>query len=350
LVLPFRTPVTRTPSNLAVWGYDTNRAITDMPKYGAFLSIAPGGATQLLALRENGRPVLWGGVGAAQPATGTDPAHDIIPPLTEHQTDLYHHIALGITCAAAIRNDDQWIDTWGKFPGGADSSVPPEHRGRKFVAVAVGGGQIVAITTGDTLVEWGPTSSTPPNPPNTRFRQIRSRSDYNVAIDAQGNLYGWGGGLFVPPTPLRQPNPLEIGSWPWTYDWEQRHWYRPGSFGMVALGLPVVKNGPAHVLALFKDIDDVRNTGPLHGTLAYWGDDQFGQSSKAPFGVRFWSVAAGKGFSIGLDLQYNLRHWGDAGMPLAVGAPGPLAILPNGPFEGIGAGANQASAWRPNTW
>ena len=312
------------PGQVVVWGNNDHRQVSGRPRGHGFTRIAPGGATQGLALGSDGIPVLWGG--------HLPPQTPIVPPLNLPTGETYIEIALGASFAAGIRASDGGIDTWG---GGfaatpfTKADLPPMSPTVKFIALTVGGGHGVAITEDRTLVQWGGTASgTPPNPEGRTFFEVRARSSYSIARDDIGQLYGWGSGLFAPPGPKVLLDP------PWEFiDADGGYWLHPGPFSAIAAGV-------RHVLALNADDDSVSG----------WGSDGDGESSGAPTGVKFSAVAAGRNFSIGLDRDAKLHHWGYRLQVTTVssGTPrrGLLEAVPEGHFSAISAATMHATALR----
>ena len=170
-----------TPGEVVVWGDDTYQQITKRPS-GGFLKIAPGGATQGLALGVDGIPVLWGGVGAG---TLTMP---IVPALTLKPGAIYTDIAIAPSFAAGIRGPNGRIDTWGRFANLTPCGLPTRFRYKSFRALTVGGGFGLAITNSDqTLVQWGAGPGTPPQREGLKFVEVRARNDYCLALSDTGD-------------------------------------------------------------------------------------------------------------------------------------------------------------------
>ena len=162
------------PGQVVVWGNNGNHQVSTRPRGKGFTRIAPGGATQGLALGSDGIPVLWGGY--------LPPNLPIVPPLDLPPGETYVEIALGASFAAGIRASDGGIDTWGGvFAGGPPPYQPADFKPKspsvKFIALTAGGGHGVAITEDGVLEQWGgPSSGTPPKPPGRTFVEVRARS------------------------------------------------------------------------------------------------------------------------------------------------------------------------------
>ncbi len=313
------------PGQVVVWGNNDHLQVSSRPRGHGFTRIAPGGATQGLALRSDGIPVLWGGY--------LPPMTPIVPPLNLPPGETYIEIALGASFAAGIRASDGGIDTWGGGFAAAPytkADLPPMSPQVKFIALTVGGGHGVAITEDRTLVQWGgPASGTPPKPAGRTFFEVRARSSRSIALDDMGQLYGWGSGLFAPDS--------KVLAKPWTFvepvGGGYGYWLHPGPFSAIAAGTH-------HVLALNQGDDSVSG----------WGSDEDGESTGAPEGVKFSAIAAGKNFSIGLDRDAKLHHWGYSMQmtTVASGTPkrGLLQSVPQGHFSAISAATMHATALR----
>jgi hypothetical protein len=355
--VPSPSPVLVLPAILGevvVWGDDANHQISERPKVAGFSRVAPGGATQGLVLGAGGVPVLWGGFGLGTPSM------PIVPPFTLTAGEKYVDIAIGVSFAAAIRRSDAWIETSGVFANAPhdDAALPNKFKGTRFIAVTVGGGHGVGIVEDDgTLLQWGAGEGTEPKPKDVKFPrpqyikfvQVRARSDYNVALDEHGNLYAWGGDhLFRPDVLSASPHPLAGTGWRFVSTQPsgsaaghipvqlvpKGYWYHKGPFEAIAAGaIPKTSaNALPHVLALTPD-----------GTVMGWPTSA--AATVAPADVKFSAIAAGRGFSVGLDLAGEPHHWGEPGA-IAANGMGVLENVPKGPFVSIGAGTRHATAVR----
>jgi hypothetical protein len=340
------SPILKLPAiegEVVVWGDDTAHQITGAPKTGVFTKVAPGGATQILAIDANGRPELWGGFGVGSPAM------PIVPALTSIAGEKYVDVAIGVSFAAAIRMSDGWIQTWGPLavPAGVnnDSTLPKSLAGKTFTAVTVGGAFGVGIDGQGALHQWGVGEDTQPQPRGIKFVEVRARNDYCVARDSLHNLFAWGTDpLFRPPTPegsvpvTREAHPLTGTDWEFVSSGQ--YWFHKGPFMAIAAGSLQKTLAPhpfPHVLALKPD-----------GSVVGWGANTYGAITNVPAGVKFSAIAAGNAYSVGLDRAGMLHHWGFPGASLSLGGPGILADVPIGPFVSIGAGTRQAVAIRPS--
>jgi alpha-tubulin suppressor-like RCC1 family protein len=339
---------------VVVWGDDANNQITDRPRVAGFSKVAQGGATQGLVLGAAGVPVLWGGAGLGTPSM------PIVPALTLTAGEKYEDIPIGVSFAAAIRRSDAWIETSGRFANTPHEDAAEQlkkFKGTRFIAVTVGGGHGVGIVEQDgTLLQWGAGEGTEPRPKDVKFPkpqyikfvQVRARSDYNLALDEHGNLYAWGGDHLFRPDSLSPSHPLAGTKWRFVSTQPsgsgaghipvhlvpKGYWYHKGPFEAIAAGaIPKTPANPLpHVLALRPD-----------GSVIGWPTSA--AAAVAPADVTFSAIAAGRGFSIGLDRTGELHHWGEPGA-IAANGKGVLENVPKGPFVSIGAGTRHATAVR----
>jgi len=169
-----------TPGEVVVWGDDTYQQITKRPS-GGFLKIAPGGATQGLALGVDGIPVLWGGVGAG---TLTMP---IVPALTLKPGAIYTDIAIAPSFAAGIRGPNGRIDTGEVCEPDAvrpADKIPLQvvqgpHCGRRFWS------RDHQFRPNPCAMGAGP--GTPPKREGLKFVEVRARNDYCLALSDTGD-------------------------------------------------------------------------------------------------------------------------------------------------------------------
>lgn len=351
-----KSPVLILPAILGevvVWGDDTNHQITSRPPGAGFTRVAPGGGAQGLALGPKGKLKVWGGFGLGTPTM------PIVPdPLTFPAGETYVDMAIGVSFAAAIRASNHWIDTSGVFaaPLNAVPALPAKYAGMRFIAVTVGGSHGLAIVEDEgTLLQWGAGEGTEPKPRHgkspkyIKFVEVRARNDYSIALDELGDLYGWGGqSLFRPDVISAGPHPLAGTGWQFVSTdappakgtvpatlVPNGYWFHKGPFTAIAAGGTPKTTPPSlpHVLAL-------EPNGSVVGWLAT------SPAVIAPTGIQFSAIAAGQGFSIGLDREGMLHHWGQPGA-IAANGKGVLENVPVGPFVSIGAGTRHASAVRP---
>ena len=307
---------------------------TVAPPGQKFEKLAPGGASQALALDTDQRLTLWG-----PPAPGGPPIPDPVYAATDKFTD----VAISVTYAMAIRTDGILFH-WGTFADPKRTSPTPPRRRmgtlgsvleseQVFSAIATGGAFCVGISE-SRLVQWGP--GMPTAPPDGHFLALSARNDYCLALREDLAIVGWGSRLF-PTGPTFDAAAYLPG---WTYD-DHEHWVHPGPFTAIAAGLtPRSESGALllpHVLALHLD-----------GHVLGWGDNTHGQLIAPP--VPFTAIAAGRNYSLGLDRAGKIYHWGFAGVPAPSTTIPPastgqqLSDVPSGLFKSISAGSTHASA------
>ncbi len=255
------------PGQVVVWGNNDHHQVSKRPRGKGFTRIAPGGATQGLALGSDGIPVLWGGY--------LPPNLPIVPPLDLPPGETYVEIALGASFAAGIRASDGGIDTWGGvFAGGPPPYQPADFKPMspsvKFIALTAGGGHGVAITEDGVLEQWAGRHQAHRRNRREDVRRVRARSSLSIARDDRGQLYGWGSGLFAPGSPALVADPL----WQFVEIGGIGH---PGPFFAIAASA-------RHVLALNLGDDSVSG----------WGSNSDGECTDAPKGVAFMALVRGE--------------------------------------------------------
>jgi len=180
------------------------------------------------------------------------------------------------------------------------------------------------------LHTWGAIPSPPKS--SERFIVVRARNDYAIALDAGGRLFGWGGALF--------DNPIHVATY--LSGWLKNpagYLYVDGPFTDIAAGSLQKDLGTAFQVPHFLAVDD---RGQVHG----WGPNRYGENAPSFPGL-FTKVAAGYGFSLGIDYGGQLHHWGSHGVPLALGG-GVYRVdkCPVGQFTSVSAGSHHATAVR----
>ena len=269
--------------------------------------------------------------------------------------ETYKDLAIGPSFAAAIRVRDGGIDTWGQFAGGTrrNPALPAKFLHLRFMALTVGGGHGVAITDPDQrLVQWGAGEGGEPKPRGVRFIEVRARNSYSLALTEKGSLYGWGGDELFHPLNISgtsasrdlvlAPVTHPLFRTGWHFKPAKGYWFHKGPFTAIAAGgvQKALANPLPHVLALRPD-----------GKVVGWGADTRHERTNTP-DIPLIAIAAGLGFSIGLDTSRMLHHWGDPGpmvgrkTGLIEPAPGELESVPQGPFASIGAATTHATAVR----
>jgi len=119
-------------------------------------------------------------------------------------------------------------------------------------------------------------------PPGRPFKAVDARLLYSIALHDNGTLYGWGHGA-------QGTNVLE--GWTPTRS-DPDVYFVPGrTFAAIAAG-------NTHVLAILPN-----------SAVTGWGNDS-GGALQAPARVRFRSISAGWGFSVGFAQDGTLWGWG----------------------------------------
>ncbi len=272
-------------NTLKVWGDDTSGQISGAP--GGDLKAVAGGSINGLALRQDKTPVLWGS-GPIGP--------QLIPAALA--AEKFHAAAIGRDDAVLIRQDG----TLAPFSRDPLSPVSTSVPAGSYRAATVAAVHAVAIANDKTLRAWGSDSYQYPNgplvtgllnaPQGGSFTEVDASVLYSLALHQDGTLYGWGHGA-------RGTNVLH--GWTPTPD-DPNIFYRPGeTFTAIAAG-------NVHALAIRPD-----------KTVTGWGYGEQG-ALDAPANVEFKAMAAGWGFSIGLETNGTLWGWGTP-----VKSPLPLA-------------------------
>jgi len=274
---------------LVVWGTDSSKQVSSAPD-GDFRSVM-GGATQGIALRTDGTPVIWGGEGDPVPLPATS--------ALENET-FRRRFGMGRSQAILIRTDGT-LAAWN--PNHLLSQNIPVGRFRNVACANV---HAVAIAEEDgSLHAWGLNGFGGVdfdllNAPAGAFKEVAARVFYTVAIREDGTLMGWG----TPPAAM-------FATWARTPE-DPRNFYIEGR------KYKAIAAGNTHALA-------VRTNGAVDG----WGVGS-GGALDAPAHVRFKAVGAGVGYSVGLATDGMLWGWG---------APGPTPLpLPPGTWTFESAG------------
>lgn len=310
---------------VVAWGDDYNGQVTGVPTGTDFVDLLPGGAFQSVAIRRDRTLELWGAKQITDPSRRV--SNISLPGVR------FVDAAIGVTHMVAIREDDRTLVAAGTYPGGIACTPPVSTR--PFVAVAAAGAHDIAIDDDGKLYPWGPAPVAAAAVPAGEFRRVRARNDYILALDKDGRLFGWGG-VF--------DKTLDPQLWDgWQSD-NLGHWFIDGPFMDMDAGIvqDFVHNGATmkmpHVLALYRDSK----------TVAGWGANNFGEAN-AP-GGEFQAIAAGKGYSLGLDKNGFLQEWGSPLRPAATTVNNsdkpPRHWKPSGRFIAISAAGDHAVAVR----
>jgi hypothetical protein len=329
---------------IVVWGDDSAKQITDAPPGDDFWKVAPGGARQVLAIRNDGSLALWG-----VPYIKHDGLlSTIVPPPPAGR---FSDAALALECAIAIRESDATVEVWGQFLGGGSVNPPAHLKSLPVSGAAAGSDHCVVIGRDDgKLHKWNSTGEVPaPALPDVKFTQVRSRGTYTIARTDTGRLYGWGANFLYGYYPDYLPHWKDERS----ADGKEIFHYLDGDYADVAAGniqkIESVVSGVSYTQQIPHFLAR-RNDGTVRG----WGLNAHGELV-TPAGVHFAAIAAGDGFSVGIDTIGRIHHWGDPGAPV-ISDPGAitspptphfhfaLADKPTGQFSSIGAGSRHAAA------
>jgi hypothetical protein len=319
------------PGAIVGWGDDSQKQITGAPPGNGFGQIVAGGANQTMAIQKDGQLALGtGSVGVPLVPSGFRAIAGGISP--------YH--------AVAVLNDGSIVYTQPAPP------LLPFVTPLGLIArtgdpsISVGGPFCVVIDQNDNLRQWEATGEIL-NIPRGRFKKVAARNDYAIALGFDGLLYGWGPSFKY----LYQPKDGSATSLP---GWQPgSNEDRPGfvdyfyfredgaEFIDIAAGIwPTPPLGAdrdllhPHILALGKS-----------GSVRGWGGNKHGEIHAPAF--RFKAIAAGNGFSVGIDEHGFLRHWGireKAGVTNPKGGGYLYIDPPAGRFRSIGAGSRHAAA------
>lgn len=273
-----------------MWGDNSTLQLTTAPTGNDIELIATGGARQGLVIREDGTLFLWG-------------TPDFVGPIPARLSrDRFEAAHLALTYLYAVRTNNS-VETVGKFANGLPADPPA---GLRVKGITGGAGFGVAITRNGDLETWGSGAGSM-TPPAGKFTQVAARSGYAIALRKDGTLFGWGA--------VSSPDQWKG----WVSD-NAGHYYVPGDTFVA------IDAGNVHSMALRRN-----------GTVAAWGKNAFLEND-APANVRFTAIAAGFGYSLGLDDDGRIHHWGDASE--ARGA------VPTGRFTSIAAAAHHGAAIR----
>lgn len=273
LALVSATPVRA--QELRAWGGDGSGQVTGQPE-GNFRGLAPGGASQGLAIRADGTLALWGGGGdpVAIPTVPADLARG-----------RFRSGVVARTHAVVIRAD-QTLAAWGALPPIFPSFGHLDVPAGRFLEVAGGNRHSIGLAIDGRLHAWGANDVHQTDVPEGEFEAVAARVLYNIALRKDGSLVGWG----LSPVP---PFPASDGIF---FGWAQNagnpvHYFFEGDFTAIAAG-------NNHALAIRRH----------DGRVVGWGHNG-GGALDAPDRA-FEQIAAGSGFSVGIDTDGILWGWG----------------------------------------
>ena len=316
---------------IVAWGDDSNGQVSDPHPGDDFVKVVAGGSRQSLAIRKDGTLLLWGG----QPPL---PNGNPVPQPSNLSGVPVVDAALGLEHLIAIRADYGTISHSGTFI--QPSSWVPPPTARRAIAVTAAAAHDVAIDIYGELFQWGHQAATGTPVPGGAFKKVRARGNYTIALRDDGCVLGWGG-VFA------DPAGLDMDLWEnWAKD-RTRVWCVHGPFADIAAGVvqkdykkrPELPAQPMpHVLAIYA------GAGRVEG----WGANN-NRETETPQG-RFQAVAAGLGYSLGLDEDGFLHQWGSSLLTYArthtTTVSGQRPQTPRGKFMSISASASHAAAVR----
>jgi hypothetical protein len=289
------------PGDLHIWGGDPNAPELPQEPLSDFRGMAEGGAWSVLAIRKDRTLAIF----------GDDPNNPIfihgIPP--ELANERFSEAVLLRQHALALRQDGTiaaFSSTPPPAPGILD--VPAGLRAR---SISGGVAHSAAVGLDGTLHIWGSPSFTK-EPPAGVFTRVGGRTTYIVALREDGILFGWGGPPFA--------SAIFAG---WESD-GAGHFYWPNETFVDVVG------GNSHVLARRAD-----------GTVKGWGSNG-DHELEAPPGMCFEQIAAGWGFSLGLDCDGYVRHWGRRDLGQDAVPQGKVCSIAGGAFQGMAIVASPA--------
>jgi len=341
---------------IVAWG-DTFQ-ISATPPGKDFARIAPGGARQSLAIRNDGTLALWK-LPTPNGVEGTD-----LPSGAN-----FIDAVLSVTYGLAVQNDGV-IRPFGYYPTMTTPRVPVAVPGGVIAnvlldgnCIATGGGNVVILKDGP-LYQWDQHFDNMPVPPG-KFKKVVGRNDYAVALSEDGDLSGWGAGFDRLWDALSGTTDLR--------GWEKRHLehlplYLGGPKSLTYYVLQTLRSNPhvpepkadpfvdlaaGNIAPIIWYVD--RHVSPhrvenpewqapsvphvlaLHksGAVSSWGKNTYGEAQGAPKGFVFRAISAGHNFSMGLDQDGHIYYWGE---------PGAIANYPDGEYKSIGAAAHHAAA------
>ncbi len=212
--------------------------------------------TNCMALRADGRVLVWGDNSYGQKNVPTDLAGVMA-------------IAGGGTHCLALQSNGTVV-AWGNSANGR-TSVPAGLAG--VVAISAGSAHSLALKSDGRVVAWGSNAYGQTNVPRglSNVVAVAAGGFHSLALIASGGLVAWGSNDFG------QTNV------PWS----------KGPFLTIAAGYK-------HSLAV-----------NVYGNVIAWGYNGYGQTD-APFLADAIGIAAGRTFSVALKSDYSTVAWGEA--------------------------------------
>jgi hypothetical protein len=239
--------------SLTAWG----RTVGDPPAKLDDLIAVAAGARHQLALRKNGKVVVWGD----EYATNGDVK---FPANLNHVTT----IAAGSYHSLALKSDGVVV-AWGTDSHG---QCTPPARLKNVVAIAAGENHSLALKRDGTVIGWGDNTYGQCTPPANldHVVAIATASDHSVALKSDGTVVAWGQMLF--------------------------RWSRPNFTNIVAIAA-----GSYHDLLLKRD-------GTVEAWIPFYG---YWYENLPPFGLsNVVAIAAGENRNLALKADGTVVGWG----------------------------------------
>ena len=235
------------------------------------------------------------------------------------------------------------VVSWGRDSHGEVSQTPT---GNRYVAIAGGGEQSLALKSDGSIVSWGSDEygQVSQTPTGNNYVAIDAGEEYSLALKSDGSIVSWGydGSGQVSQTPTGN-NYVAIAAGGWhclalksdgsIVSWGNDYWgevsQTPTDTGYVA-----IEGGDTHSLALKSDGSIVSwgydhgetpiDTGYIaiaagtsnslalksDGSIVSWGDNAYGLISETPTGNDYVAIAAGKENSLALKSDGSIVSWG----------------------------------------
>ncbi len=264
----------------------------------------------------------------------------------------YVAIAGGNSQSIALRSDGMVVG-WG-FNGNGQLNVPALPPGVTYTAVATGNEQSLAVRSDGTVVGWGGNGfgqvTVPALPANVTYTAVAAGFYHSLALRSDGTVAAFGdngyGQLSVPALPpgiryvavaagdfhsLALRSDGTVVAWGANYSGQLNVQARPPGVTFTA-----IECGGNYSLALRSD-----------GLVAAWGENQQGQLNvpNLPPGLTYTAVAGGDQHSLALRSDGMVVGWGYN----ASGQTNVPGLLPDLTYTAVAAGTSHSLALRATT-
>ncbi len=264
----------------------------------------------------------------------------------------YVAIAGGNSQSIALRSDGMVVG-WG-FNGNGQLNVPALPPGVTYTAVATGNEQSLAVRSDGTVVGWGGNGfgqvTVPALPANVTYTAVAAGFYHSLALRSDGTVAAFGdngyGQLSVPALPpgiryvavaagdfhsLALRSDGTVVAWGANYSGQLNVQARPPGVTFTA-----IECGGNYSLALRSD-----------GLVAAWGENQQGQLNvpNLPPGLTYTAVAGGDQHSLALRSDGMVVGWGYN----ASGQTNVPGLLPGLTYTAVAAGTSHSLALRATT-